>query len=68
MFLMEIYKINLFLFLFKKNRHTFIDLAQIVCKQPEMRFEKRYSSSSDEDFDGYISEPTTLVNLLIIYL
>ena len=28
-----------------------------------MRVENSYSSSSDEDFDGYISEPSTLVSL-----
>ncbi len=44
-------------------RYTFIDLAQIVCKLPETRHEKmESSSSSDEEYDGYISEPTTLVS------
>ncbi|XP_037047391.1 neuropathy target esterase sws isoform X4 [Bradysia coprophila] len=43
------------------NEYTFIDLAQIVCKLPETRHEKiDPSSSSDEEYDGYISEPTTL--------
>lgn len=45
------------------TRYTFIDLAQIVCKLPETRHEKlEPSSSSDEEYDGYISEPTTLVS------
>lgn len=45
-------------------RYTFIDLAQIVCRLPETRAEKNYSSSSDEEFDGYISEPSTLVSIM----
>lgn len=46
------------------SRYSFIDLAQIVCKLPETRYEKAYSSSSDEDFDGYISEPNMFVSNL----
>lgn len=43
-------------------RYTFIDLAQIVCKVPEMSVDRNYRElSSDEEYDGYISEPTTLV-------
>lgn len=42
-------------------RYSFIDLAQIVCKLPETRIEHAYVSSSDEDYDGYISEPSNLV-------
>lgn len=45
------------------NEYTFVDLAQIVCKLPDTRCDKSYSSSSDEEYDGYISEPTTLVNI-----
>lgn len=52
----------------KKNSHslseyTFIDLAQIVCKLPEPTYvDKNYLSlySEDEDFDGYISEPSVI--------
>lgn len=52
-----------FTFIFRLFRYTFIDLAQIVCKLPETRHEKMdSSSSSDEEYDGYISEPTTLVS------
>lgn len=43
------------------SEYSFVDLAQIVCKVPEMRMDRNYLSSSDEEFDGYISEPTTLV-------
>lgn len=51
------------------TRYTFIDLAQIVCKLPETRHQKmESSSSSDEEYDGYISEPTTLVSVLILIL
>lgn len=46
-------------------RYSFIDLAQIVCKLPETRFEKSYSSSSDEEYDGYNSEPSMLVSVNI---
>lgn len=46
---------------FSFSRYSFIDLAQIVCKVPEVRIEQLYSSSSDEEFDGYISEPSNLV-------
>lgn len=50
-------------------RYTFIDLAQIVCKLPETRHEKmESSSSSDEEYDGYISEPTTLVRNILLFL
>lgn len=43
-------------------RYSFIDLAQIVCKvKAEARIEQISSSSSDEEFDGYISEPSNLV-------
>ncbi|XP_031629019.1 neuropathy target esterase sws isoform X1 [Contarinia nasturtii] len=44
------------------NEYSFIDLAQIVCKVPErVRVEQISTSSSDEEFDGYISEPSNLV-------
>lgn len=46
-----------------RSRYSFIDLAQIVCKLPETRNEKSYSSSSDEEYDGYISEPNMMVSL-----
>ncbi|XP_060661672.1 neuropathy target esterase sws isoform X1 [Drosophila nasuta] len=43
------------------NEYTFIDLAQIVCKLPETYVQQPLDIfSEDEDFDGYISEPTTL--------
>ncbi|XP_032594957.1 neuropathy target esterase sws isoform X2 [Drosophila grimshawi] len=46
------------------NEYTFIDLAQIVCKLPEtyvrLGTPDLFSEDEDEDFDGYISEPTTL--------
>lgn len=43
------------------NEYTFIDLAQIVCKLPETyALNTQDLFSEDEDFDGYISEPTTL--------
>ncbi|XP_064555367.1 neuropathy target esterase sws isoform X2 [Drosophila montana] len=43
------------------NEYTFIDLAQIVCKLPETyALNTADIFSEDEDFDGYISEPTTL--------
>ncbi|XP_030244299.1 neuropathy target esterase sws isoform X2 [Drosophila navojoa] len=43
------------------NEYTFIDLAQIVCKLPETYALNTVDIfSEDEDFDGYISEPTTL--------
>lgn len=43
------------------NEYTFIDLAQIVCKLPETYALNAVDIfSEDEDFDGYISEPTTL--------
>lgn len=44
------------------SEYTFVDLAQIVCKVPEMGMDRSYLSSSDEEFDGYISEPTTMVS------
>lgn len=47
------------------NEYSFIDLAQIVCKVPETRVEVVSSSSSDEEFDGYISEPTNFVRISI---
>ncbi|XP_034123912.1 neuropathy target esterase sws isoform X4 [Drosophila guanche] len=43
------------------NEYTFIDLAQIVCRLPETYGVNAADLfSEDEDFDGYISEPTTL--------
>lgn len=49
-------------------RYSFIDLAQIVCKLPETRNEKSYSSSSDEDYEGYISEPSMIVSGIVIHI
>lgn len=47
------------------NEYSFIDLAQIVCKLPATQTvvdqDKCYLTSSDEEFDGYISEPSMLV-------
>ncbi|XP_067640020.1 neuropathy target esterase sws isoform X2 [Eurosta solidaginis] len=54
----------------KKENHatlsdyTFIDLAHIVCKLPETyvsseQWHQGYLFSEDEDYDGYISEPST---------
>ncbi|XP_033150153.1 neuropathy target esterase sws isoform X1 [Drosophila busckii] len=43
------------------NEYTFIDLAQIVCKLPETYAPNTADLfSEDDDYDGYISEPTTL--------
>ncbi|XP_017029104.1 neuropathy target esterase sws isoform X1 [Drosophila kikkawai] len=44
------------------NEYTFIDLAQIVCRLPEVYAVNTGAEifSEDEDCDGYISEPTTL--------
>ncbi|XP_055523326.1 neuropathy target esterase sws-like [Wyeomyia smithii] len=42
------------------NDYTFIDLAQIVCKVPETYPERCYSSSEDDYYDGYASEPSTI--------
>lgn len=39
------------------SEYTFIDLAQIVCKLPETCVEGSLFSE-DEEFDGYISEPS----------
>ncbi|XP_037936421.1 neuropathy target esterase sws isoform X1 [Teleopsis dalmanni] len=45
------------------SEYSFIDLAQIVCKLPETYVDRShqnpYMFSEDEDFDGYISEPST---------
>lgn len=52
------------------NEYTFIDLAQIVCKLPETYADK-YTYSDDEEFDGYISEPSTfhaVSNIFSCYL
>lgn len=59
--------ISLFFSILPK-RYSFIDLAQIVCKLPETRIENSYVSSSDEDYDGYISEPSNLVSLTSLLL
>lgn len=45
------------------SEYTFIDLAQIVCKLPETVIDRdqqnqNYFFSEDEDYDGYISEPS----------
>lgn len=45
------------------SEYTFIDLAQIVCKLPETYVDHpqqhhTYFYSEDEDYDGYISEPS----------
>ena len=42
------------------SSYTFTDLAQIVCRIPETYPDQHYSSSEDEYYDGYISEPSTL--------
>ncbi|KAL1400961.1 hypothetical protein pipiens_007005 [Culex pipiens pipiens] len=42
------------------NEYSFIDLAQIVCKVPETYPERGYSSSEDDYYDGYASEPSTI--------
>lgn len=41
------------------SEYTFIDLAQIVCKLPETYTDSNFLYSEDEEFDGYISEPST---------
>lgn len=46
------------------SRYSFIDLAQIICKVPELKVENSDESSSDDDYDGYISEPSNLVSVL----
>lgn len=57
------------------NEYSFVDLAQIVCKLPATHAadddgtsDKLYMTSSDEEFDGYISEPTTLVSIHVGYI
>ncbi|XP_013107730.2 neuropathy target esterase sws isoform X3 [Stomoxys calcitrans] len=48
------------------SEYTFIDLAQIVCKLPDLdhplhavdHHHHNYFYSEDEDYDGYISEPS----------
>lgn len=53
-------------FSFHFQRYSFIDLAQIVCKVPErLLVEQLSTSSSDEEYEGYISEPSNLVRNLI---
>lgn len=60
--------LNVFiLFPFCFQRYSFIDLAQIVCKVPErLLVEQISSSSSDEEYEGYISEPSNLVRTKFI--
>lgn len=53
-------KMSRFDLLCPSSSYTFTDLAQIVCRIPETYPDHRYSSSDDEYFDGYISEPSTL--------
>lgn len=44
-----------------QSNYTFVDLAQIVCKVPEICQEKHVDlSSEDEYFIGYASEPSNL--------
>lgn len=44
-----------------QSNYSFVDLAQIVCKVPEICQEKHHDSSSEDDyFIGYASEPSTL--------
>uniref|UniRef100_A0A0A1XGU3 Neuropathy target esterase sws n=1 Tax=Zeugodacus cucurbitae TaxID=28588 RepID=A0A0A1XGU3_ZEUCU len=50
--------------------YTFIDLAHIVCKLPETyisneHLHQSYLFSEDEDYDGYISEPSTYKRIKI---
>ncbi|XP_058128164.1 neuropathy target esterase sws isoform X2 [Anopheles coustani] len=40
------------------SEYSFVDLAQIVCKVPETYPERGYSSSEDDYYDGYASEPS----------
>uniref|UniRef100_A0A182J6C6 PNPLA domain-containing protein n=1 Tax=Anopheles atroparvus TaxID=41427 RepID=A0A182J6C6_ANOAO len=40
------------------NEYSFVDLAQIVCKVPETYPERIDSSSEDDYYDGYASEPS----------
>ncbi|XP_053677884.1 neuropathy target esterase sws [Anopheles nili] len=42
------------------NEYSFVDLAQIVCKVPETHPERGYSSSEDDYYDGYASEPSSM--------
>uniref|UniRef100_A0A182PFX8 Neuropathy target esterase sws n=1 Tax=Anopheles epiroticus TaxID=199890 RepID=A0A182PFX8_9DIPT len=42
------------------NEYSFVDLAQIVCKVPETYPERGYSSSEDDYYDGYASEPSSM--------
>lgn len=46
------------------SEYTFVDLAQIVCKVPETVPETA-SSSEDERFGGYVSEPSASVRVSI---
>lgn len=43
---------------FFSDRYTFVDLAQIVCKVPDPVPENQ-SSTDDEGFGGYVSEPSS---------
>lgn len=50
------------------SEYSFIDLAQIVCKLPETSMNCEdddcgYIYSEDEDYDGYISEPSSLTRV-----
>lgn len=55
------------------SEYSFIDLAQIVCKLPETNIthvedENAYIYSEDEDYDGYISEPSSLTRVRLCLL
>uniref|UniRef100_A0A2M4C6K7 Putative patatin-like phospholipase domain protein n=1 Tax=Anopheles marajoara TaxID=58244 RepID=A0A2M4C6K7_9DIPT len=41
------------------NEYSFVDLAQLVCKVPETHPERVYSSSEEDYYDGYASEPSS---------
>ncbi|XP_052867526.1 neuropathy target esterase sws isoform X1 [Anopheles cruzii] len=45
------------------NEYTFVDLAQLVCKVPETYPERIYSSSEEDYYDGYASEPSSKPSL-----
>lgn len=51
---------SLFLIHFHFGRYSFIDLAQIICKVPELKVENSDESSSESEYEGYISEPSNL--------
>lgn len=57
------------------SEYTFIDLAQIVCKLPDLdhpfhsdHHHQNYFYSEDEDYDGYISEPSIYNRVSVFFI